>query len=155
MSERLFFALWPDRPCAQSWPAALPRLLAGADGRPQRPDQWHVTLEFLGEVAAEHLPALRQAAGLARLEPLVIEFDRVEHWPRPRVACLRRHARAGRARVRGRPFARCAGSGWLRDRRAPVPPARDAGAQGPRGGRDDAGGTDPVAGATASRWCGR
>ena len=88
MSERLFFALWPDPGLRAELARCLPRLLAGADGRPQRPDQWHVTLEFLGEVAAERRPALHQAAGLARLEPLVIEFDRVEHWPRPRVACL-------------------------------------------------------------------
>lgn len=88
MSERLFFALWPAPELRAELSRRLPRLLAGADGRPQRPDQWHVTLEFLGEVAAGRLPALRQAAGLARLEPLVIEFDQVEHWPRPRVVCL-------------------------------------------------------------------
>jgi RNA 2',3'-cyclic 3'-phosphodiesterase len=88
MSDRLFFALWPDAALRAELACRLPPLLAGVDGRPQRPDQWHVTLEFLGAVAAGRQPALRQAAGRAALEPVVIEFDRVEHWVRPQVACL-------------------------------------------------------------------
>ena len=57
MTDRLFFALWPDTALQSVLARRLPPLLDGIQGRAQRPDQWHVTLEFLGAVAID-----RQAA---------------------------------------------------------------------------------------------
>jgi len=88
MSDRLFFALWPDPALLQALRARVGKIVASVEGRPQRPDQWHVTLEFLGQVPRERQSSLRDAAGRVRQSPLTIEFDRVEHWRKPQVVCL-------------------------------------------------------------------
>jgi 2'-5' RNA ligase len=88
MSDRLFFALWPDHVLRQELGARVAELTASIDGKPQRPDQWHVTLEFMGEVPRERQPALRAAADRVSRSPVAIEFDRVEHWRKPQVVCL-------------------------------------------------------------------
>jgi len=88
MSDRLFFALWPDEPLRAILAGLVATLTAGVDGRWQRPDQWHVTLEFLGDVAPQRLASLHAAAGQVRLRTLSIVFDRVEHWRKPQVLCL-------------------------------------------------------------------
>jgi 2'-5' RNA ligase len=88
MSDRLFFALWPAPELTAALAARLPVLLHGTDGRPQRQDQWHVTLEFLGSVPAERHAALRAAASRVRAQPVEIVFDQLEHWRKPGVLCL-------------------------------------------------------------------
>jgi 2'-5' RNA ligase len=88
MSERLFFALWPDPALREALRARIEQITALIEGKPQRPDQWHVTLEFLGQVPGERLPALRAAADRVSRSPVTIEFDRVEHWRKPQVVCL-------------------------------------------------------------------
>ena len=88
MSERLFFALWPDDAQRRALVERLPAVLAGVHGKPQRPDQWHVTLEFLGAVPAERVPAVRAAADTVEAEPLSVAFDGLDHWRRPQVYCL-------------------------------------------------------------------
>jgi 2'-5' RNA ligase len=87
-ARRLFFALWPDAGLRARAAAALQRLTAADTGRPLRPDQLHVTLAFLGAVAADRVPlALAAGAGL-QVGSLELEFDRVEYWPGPRLLCL-------------------------------------------------------------------
>lgn len=87
-ARRLFFALWPDAGLRERAAAALASLPVGTGGRPQRPDQLHVTLAFLGAVAADRVPlSLAAAAGL-QVRSFEVEFDRVEYWRKPRVLCL-------------------------------------------------------------------
>jgi RNA 2',3'-cyclic 3'-phosphodiesterase len=88
MSDRLFFALWPDPALRAALGDRIQRVMARSAGRPQRPDQWHVTLAFLGQVSGERLPAVRAAAGRVNQMPVTIEFDRIEYWRRPQVLCL-------------------------------------------------------------------
>jgi 2'-5' RNA ligase len=88
VSDRLFFALWPDAALREELERRVPALLAGTEGRPQRPDQWHVTLEFIGSVAQERQPALDAAAADVVAPPVAIDFDSVEHWRKPQVLCL-------------------------------------------------------------------
>ena len=87
MSDRLFFALWPDPSLLQALRARVGGITASVGGKLQRPDQWHVTLEFLGQVPRERQPALRAAADRVH-GSVVIEFDRVEYWRKPQVVCL-------------------------------------------------------------------
>jgi RNA 2',3'-cyclic 3'-phosphodiesterase len=77
---RLFIGLWPP-------PAAHAALLAHADtwswpaaARRTRPERLHVTLHFLGEVAGEHLPALRQGLAVA-WSGCELVLDRPLVWP--------------------------------------------------------------------------
>jgi 2'-5' RNA ligase len=91
VSDRLFFALLPDDALRQELAGRVQELLGDYPCRAQRPDQWHVTLEFIGNVADERLHSLRAAARDARWNPAASEdlaFDRLEHWPRPEVLCL-------------------------------------------------------------------
>lgn len=88
MSDRLFFALWPDASLRVELQRRLPPFLADVRGKPQRPDQWHVTLEFLGSVPVERQPALWAAADRIEGSPFAIEFDALDHWRRPQVLCL-------------------------------------------------------------------
>jgi 2'-5' RNA ligase len=89
-ARRLFFALWPDPELAAALAAAVRGLLSAGAGRPQRLDQLHLTLEFLGVVSEERL-SLALAAGAATAatgRPGVVVLDAVEHWRRPQVLCL-------------------------------------------------------------------
>jgi 2'-5' RNA ligase len=88
-ADRLFYALWPDEALRQRLLSRLPPLTAGIDVRPQRPDQWHVTLEFLGQVPRERQPLLAAVAAAASVvAPFAVRFDRLEFWRRPGVLCL-------------------------------------------------------------------
>jgi 2'-5' RNA ligase len=87
-AHRLFFALWPDAALQAALVERLPALAATARGRPQRPDQWHLTLEFLGGVRADRVPAVEQAAAAVEGRRFGICFDHVEYWRRSRVLCL-------------------------------------------------------------------
>ncbi|MFN6996149.1 MAG: RNA 2',3'-cyclic phosphodiesterase [Aquincola tertiaricarbonis] len=86
---RLFTALWPGeatRAAAQAWQA---RCTWPPGARPVRPTDLHVTLHFIGALAAAQLPALQAALQAAVRssgwppphEPLALRFDRCSVWP--------------------------------------------------------------------------
>lgn len=52
------------------------------------PEQWHVTLEFLGSVPGTRVAAAGEAAATVRAGSFEVLFDSVEHWRRPGVLCL-------------------------------------------------------------------
>jgi 2'-5' RNA ligase len=84
MTERLFFALWPDAQLR----AALRRLqndLPLHGGRPTHPQDLHLTLAFLGDVPAERRACYEAAADDIRGAPFEVRLERVGHWPRPRI----------------------------------------------------------------------
>ncbi|WP_129640845.1 RNA 2',3'-cyclic phosphodiesterase [Peristeroidobacter agariperforans] len=87
-SRRLFFALWPsDEFRAQIEATALP-VVCASGGRPIPPRNFHVTLLFLGQIAAEKFPAIQQAgASLAGGPAFQLAFDGIESWGR-KVLCL-------------------------------------------------------------------
>lgn len=92
--DRLFFALWPDEELVASIAARLSSHVSAPGARLQRPDQWHVTLEFLGQVPRSRQPLLHEAAAeIAATAPsCTVRFDRLEHWRKPQVLCLVGHA---------------------------------------------------------------
>jgi 2'-5' RNA ligase len=87
-SHRLFFALWPGDPLRSALAPRIRALQPVGAGRPQRPDQWHVTLEFLGAVPASRVAAVHDAAAKVRGTPCELLLDAVEFWRRPEVLCL-------------------------------------------------------------------
>lgn len=102
MSDRLFFALWPEGVVRRRLDRTLPPLLRDVIGKAQRPDQWHVTLVFLGEVPRARQPALVEALGEPGdadafvVEPFEIHFDRLEYWRKSRICCLTARYGAGK-----------------------------------------------------------
>lgn len=87
-TRRVFFALWPDAALRATAAARVAALAPAAVGRPQRPDQLHVTLVFLGAVAETRLADVRTVAGGVTAAPFAIELDRLEYWRKPRVLSL-------------------------------------------------------------------
>jgi 2'-5' RNA ligase len=85
---RLFFALWPDPALRSAAAGRLAAVVPAGQGRPQRPDQLHLTLAFLGYVAEERLSDVRAVATLVTAEPFTVVLDRLEHWRKPGVLCL-------------------------------------------------------------------
>ncbi|HEX7373994.1 MAG TPA: RNA 2',3'-cyclic phosphodiesterase [Steroidobacteraceae bacterium] len=91
MSDRLFFAFWPDDALRAEIAAAGIDWLRDYPCRPQRPDQWHLTVAFVGDVAADRQAALHDAAKSVEgylSEPATIVLDRVQHWRKPQVLCV-------------------------------------------------------------------
>jgi 2'-5' RNA ligase len=89
-ARRLFFAVWPGPDALVAATVAVCRLVPPGTGRPQRSDQLHLTLEFLGDVPEPRLGSVLEAgaevAGSAA--PFDLVLDRLEHWRRPQVLCL-------------------------------------------------------------------
>jgi 2'-5' RNA ligase len=91
VTDRLFFAFWPDAALRDELAGRVAEWTRGYPCRPQRPDQWHLTVEFVGSVATDRQHALYAAAKAIEgfLDaPEVIVLDRLEHWPRPQVLCV-------------------------------------------------------------------
>ena len=91
MSDRLFFAFWPDDALRGELVRRVPEWTQDYACKLQRPDQWHVTVEFLGTVETARQPALHEVG--ARLESFFrgspeIVLDRLEWWKKPQVLCL-------------------------------------------------------------------
>ncbi len=83
---RLFLALWPDgqlREALATVGASLAQLCAG---QPVCAAKLHLTLAFLGEVAAERVEAVRETAREARAEPFELVLDGVGSFRKAKVA---------------------------------------------------------------------
>jgi 2'-5' RNA ligase len=85
--ERLFFALLPP-PAIQ---AELGRLAGWCErrcgGQAVAPDNLHLTLLYLGELASGPAAAAREAAAGRRFAPFEVTLDRIEYWPGSRLYC--------------------------------------------------------------------
>lgn len=68
-SVRLFVAIDPPAPVREAL-AELPRQLRGVSWTP--PHQYHLTLRFLGEVAAERREAIERALAAVRVETFIL-----------------------------------------------------------------------------------
>ena len=81
---RHFLALCPDASARQ----ALVAVPGSRSGRVVHPEDLHLTLAFLGELAVAPA-ALGEAlaSASARVGPVVVVLDRVETWPGPGAAC--------------------------------------------------------------------
>ena len=79
---RAFFAALPD-------PDTRARIAAAAAALhpelPVSPEDYHLTLAFVGEVAETLLAPLRQIGAAQRGRTFNLRIDAYEHWPRPRV----------------------------------------------------------------------
>jgi 2'-5' RNA ligase len=84
--HRLFFALWPPADL-QAWLAGVARgLQAELGGKATRQDSIHLTLVFLGDVSAQRLQDIADAADAAPCEPFTLTLDTSGCWPHNRIA---------------------------------------------------------------------
>ncbi|MGI9273087.1 MAG: RNA 2',3'-cyclic phosphodiesterase [Woeseiaceae bacterium] len=87
-SKTLFFALWPDdrqRDRMRDFIAPVTKLV---DGRAVDRREWHVTLVYIGDLDERYIPELQQAASAVTFEPFRLRLDRMEFWPRPKIAAM-------------------------------------------------------------------
>ena len=87
-TKRLFFALWPDHRQREQLRDVINSVVKTVEGHPVDRANWHVTLAFIGVFPAHRIPFLLERAAEIRVEPFRLNFDRLEYWPRPRVASL-------------------------------------------------------------------
>jgi len=87
-NKRLFFALWPTDRQRERLRDIISPIAKLIEGTATYRGNWHVTLAYIGEFPEDRIPELHLAASKIEPEPFRLRFDRVEFWPRPKVACL-------------------------------------------------------------------
>lgn len=87
-NKRLFFALWPDHRQRERLRDIINPVARTVEGRAIDRRDWHVTLAFIGAFPERQIPDLMRRAAEIQVEPFRLSFDRLEFWPRPKVASL-------------------------------------------------------------------
>ena len=87
-TKRLFFALWPDDRQRDRLRNGISPVAKLVEGQAIYRGDWHVTLAFIGTFAEDRIPELRARAAEVPFESFRTRFDRIEFWPRPKLACL-------------------------------------------------------------------
>lgn len=84
-SRRLFFALWPDAHVREQVQGAdFPHLKPNTTP----PENWHMTLVFLGPTSAAQQAGFERAVDALHSEPFDLSLDMLGYFPRARVAWL-------------------------------------------------------------------
>lgn len=83
--ERLFFALWPTEAERERLGSLAERLALLEPARRVAPQEYHVTVAFVGEVMASRVQALRRLGAVLGGGPCALHFDAYEYWPKPQV----------------------------------------------------------------------
>jgi 2'-5' RNA ligase len=80
---RLFFAAMPD-PIAREQIAAASQSLSLEPGARRVPhENYHMTLAFVGAVAASQLPVMLKVGAAQKERAFSLTFDECEYWPKP------------------------------------------------------------------------
>jgi len=87
-TRRLFFALWPDNRQRDRLRDVVNSVAKTVEGKIVDRRDWHVTLAFVGVFPENRVPYLLERAAEINVEPFRLIFDRLEFWPRPKVASL-------------------------------------------------------------------
>ena len=87
-TKRVFFALWPDNRQRDRLRDVINSVARTVEGRAVDRRNWHVTLAYIGDYPEDQVPDLLDRAKQIQVEPFQLGFDRLEFWPRPKIACL-------------------------------------------------------------------
>jgi RNA 2',3'-cyclic 3'-phosphodiesterase len=82
---RLFFALWPDAEARARIALAAAALPCESGAFRVPPENYHLTLAFVGEVATGELAVLQQIGRGVRFPRCTLTLDEYEFWREPRV----------------------------------------------------------------------
>jgi 2'-5' RNA ligase len=83
--RRLFFALWPAAATAAALHAQSERARAVCGGRPTRRSDLHLTLAFLGDLAADRVPVAEAVAAEVIAAEFEFVLDRIGYWKHNRI----------------------------------------------------------------------
>ena len=87
-SKRIFFALWPDHRQRDRLRDFISPVAKLVEGRAVERSEWHVTLAYIGDLDVRFIPELMQSAKGIEFEPFRLRLDRLEYWPRPKIAAV-------------------------------------------------------------------
>ncbi|HET7307642.1 MAG TPA: RNA 2',3'-cyclic phosphodiesterase [Gammaproteobacteria bacterium] len=85
---RLFFALWPDDALREALHRTARKPVRHSGGKPVTPDNYHVTLKFLGNTDDEGYERVCVAADTIRAQPFELRLDQIGFWLKPRILWL-------------------------------------------------------------------
>ncbi len=86
--KRIFFGLWPDPRQRDRLRDLISPVAKEVEGRAVDRRNWHVTLAFIGDLDVRFIPGLMEAAREVDMEPFRLRLDRLEFWPRPKIAAV-------------------------------------------------------------------
>jgi 2'-5' RNA ligase len=86
--RRLFLALWPEDAVRRRLRDLLEKGLSIRSGRPEPVANLHITLVFIGDVAADRVDAIEQAIAGVSAAAFELLLERVGYWERPRILWL-------------------------------------------------------------------
>lgn len=78
--QRVFFALWPDESTREAIERFARDAVAESGGTPIAPENFHMTLRFVGNADAGAMSRMRKAAERVRTEPLRFKLDQPGYW---------------------------------------------------------------------------
>ena len=87
-TRRLFYALWPGHRQRDRMRDFITPVAKLVEGRMIDRRNWHVTLAYIGQFPDARVAELFEAKEAASFEPFRLRFDRLEFWPRPKIAAL-------------------------------------------------------------------
>jgi len=87
-TKTVFFALWPDNRQRERMRDFISPVVRQVEGRATDRREWHITLSYLGEIDEKLIPELIESEKNIQFEPLRIRLDRMEYWPRPKIAAM-------------------------------------------------------------------
>lgn len=87
-NKTLFFALWPDNRQRDRLRDVISSVAKTVEGNVVDRRNWHITLAFIGQYPEAEIPVLQERVAQIKVEPFRLGFDRLEFWPRGKVACL-------------------------------------------------------------------
>ncbi len=85
--KRLFLALWPQKTVRERL-RKITRVMDTAHCRPVIPENFHVTLVFIGALQAAKIAGIEHRMASIAGESFVIQFDRLSYWRKPKIVCL-------------------------------------------------------------------
>lgn len=87
-TRTLLFALWPDDRQRERMRDFIVPVSKQVEGRAVDRREWHITLVYIGELDERYIPELQAAARAIRFDPFRLRLDRMEFWPRPKIAAM-------------------------------------------------------------------
>lgn len=80
-TQRMFLAIWPDELCKNAITDLVKQIDWPAGASVYAPQDWHMTLHFLGSVEANHIIDLESAVDVT-MSPVTVTLDQLWHWHR-------------------------------------------------------------------------
>lgn len=87
-TERLFLALWPNDNVRQAISQISQPITSGINSKIIPPENWHITLAFLGNIDMPTKQCMQQIAATMPDNRFSLFLDQLGYWPKPHILWL-------------------------------------------------------------------